>query len=264
MTPAPHAANPRPLLVGGAPIANGRVPVVCVPLVARTAEAIRHEAAAVMAKSPDVLEWRVDHFEGIADAQAVVALARAVRDVAPGTPLIVTRRSPREGGAASPLDDAQAIALYEAVCAAHCADFIDYELGNGAANFARVRDAAREHGVGLIGSFHDFTTTPGVPAIVETFTRAKREGADVAKVAVMPRDPRDVLTLLAATWQANAALDMPLISMARGPLGVLTRVAGSLYGSSLTFAAGVNASAPGQMPIDELRQALELFARASK
>jgi 3-dehydroquinate dehydratase-1 len=261
---APASLAARPLCVGGVPIANGRVPIVCVPLVARTSQAIDDEVVAVMAKSPDVLEWRVDHFEGIGDTQVVIAVARAVQDAARGTPLIVTRRSEREGGAATGLDDGQAIALYEAICAARCADFIDYELGNGGAKFARVRRAAREHRVGLIGSFHDFASTPSVSVLVEKFAQAKREGADVAKVAVMPHDPRDVLTLLAATWQARCALDMPLVSMAMGPLGVLSRIGGSLFGSSLTFAAGERASAPGQMQVDDLRQALDLFARASK
>jgi 3-dehydroquinate dehydratase-1 len=259
-----RVASARPLAIDGVPIAHGRVPVVCVPLVASTRQRILDEVAAVMAKSPDVLEWRVDHFAGIVDGPAVVAVAHAIRDAARGTPLIVTRRSPRVGGAATALDDTQAIALYEAICAARCADFIDYELGNGSANFARVRRAAHEHRVGLIGSFHDFATTPSVSVLVGKFAQAKREGADVAKVAVMPHDPHDVLTLLAATWQAHAALDMPLISMAMGPLGVVSRIAGALFGSSLTFAAGEQASAPGQMPVDDLRQALELLARATK
>jgi len=250
------ARSPKPLLVDGAPIAKGRVPAVCVPLVATSAQAILDEVAAVVRKSPDILEWRVDHFVDVADIEGVVALARRIRGAAVGTPLIFTRRSDREGGAPTPLDDAKAIALYEAVCAARCAEFVDYELGNGAADFARVRAVAHAHGVGVIGSFHDFSSTPGVPVLVEKFAQAKREGADVAKVAVMPNHPRDVLALLDATWQAAQALDVPLISMAMGPLGALSRIAGHLFGSSLTFAAGEKASAPGQMPIDALRGAI--------
>jgi 3-dehydroquinate dehydratase-1 len=253
----------KPLRVNGVPVANGRVPLVCVPLVARTAQAIHDEVDLVMQKSPDVLEWRVDHYADVADARAVVDLARRIRELARGTPLIVTRRSEREGGAATPLDDARAIALYEAVCAARCADFIDYELGNGTANFARVRRAAREHRVGLIGSFHDFSATPDADVLAEKFAQAKREGADVAKVAVMPHDPGDVLALLAATLHAQVTLDMPLISMAMGTLGVLSRVAGFMFGSALTFAVGAASSAPGQLAIDDLRAAVAILTHAS-
>jgi len=250
------ATSTNPLLVDGAPIAEGRVPAVCVPLVATTAPAILHEVAVIMQKSPDVLEWRVDHFVDVADIEAVVALARRIREEAAGTPLIFTRRSEREGGAPTRLDDAGAIALYAAICGARCAEFVDYELGNGTANFARVRAVAHEHGVGVIGSFHDFSGTPDAAALVAKFEQAKRERADVAKVAVMPTDAHDVLTLLDATWRAARAFDMPLISMAMGPLGALSRIAGHLFGSSMTFAAGERASAPGQMPIDALREAI--------
>ena len=254
----------KPLLVDGTPVAKGRVPAVCAPLVATAAPAILDEVAAIVQKSPDVLEWRVDHFVDVADIEAVVTLARRIRGAAAGTPLIFTRRSERGGGPPARLDDATAIALYESVCAARCADFIDYELGNGAARFARVRAVAHEHGVGLIGSFHDFSGTPDATALAAKFEQAKREGADVAKVAVMPNDQSDVLALLDATWHAAQTLDMPLISMAMGPLGALSRIAGHLFGSSLTFAAGEKASAPGQMPIDALRDAIALLDRATR
>jgi 3-dehydroquinate dehydratase-1 len=252
----------KPIVVRGSPIARGRVPAICVPLVATTAQAILDEVAAVVPKAPDVLEWRVDHYAGISDVDGVVALARRIRQVAQGTPLIFTRRRECEGGASTPLNDDDAIALYEAICDARCAELVDYELGNGAANFARVRRATREHRIGLIGSFHEFSTTPDVAVLVAKFAQAKREGADVAKVAVMPRDPADVLALLTATMQARVALDMPLVSMAMGPLGVVSRVAGSLFGSSLTFAAGENASAPGQLPVETLREAIAILSPA--
>jgi 3-dehydroquinate dehydratase-1 len=258
------ARSTKPLQVDGVPIANGRVPAVCVPLVAATAPAILDEVSAIVQQSPDVLEWRVDHYAGVVDVENVVALARGIREAAPRTPLIFTRRCEREGGAPTRLDDDRAMALYEAICSARCAEFVDYELGNGTANFARVRAVAHEHGVGVIGSFHDFSGTPDAGVLAAKFEQAKREGADVAKVAVMPADARDVLTLLDATWRAARALDMPLIGMAMGSLGVLTRIAGHLFGSSLTFAAGERASAPGQMPIDALRSAIGLIDQAPR
>jgi len=252
----------KPLCVNGSPIANGRLPVVCTPLVARTADAILAELATVMQASPDMIEWRVDHFGGIADAAAVVELARRIEAGANGTPIIFTRRSEREGGAPTSLADAQAIALYEAVCAARCVEFVDWELSNGAASVARVRAAARANGVALIASYHNFRDTPERGVLVEKFAQAAREGADVAKVAVMPNDAGDVLSLLDATWQASRALDIPLISMSMGPLGALSRIAGFMYGSALTFAVGAASSAPGQLGIDELRAALGVLHRA--
>nr|MBA3774763.1 type I 3-dehydroquinate dehydratase [Ramlibacter sp.] len=50
----------------GGPVGGGRVPAVCAPLVGRTREALLAEVAAVAARKPDILEWRVDFFEAIA------------------------------------------------------------------------------------------------------------------------------------------------------------------------------------------------------
>ncbi len=247
----------------GQPLGGGRLPAVCAPLVGRTGEQLVAEAAAVAAKQPHLLEWRVDFFEGIGDTAAVLASAAAIRTAAPGLPLLFTRRSSREGGEAIALSEPQLIALYRAVCASGRIDFIDYELGNEPAQVAQVREAARAGGVQLVLSFHDFHGTPGREALQQRFALAQQLGADVAKIAVMPRGMDDVLTLLAATLDASRTLTIPVISMAMGGAGAITRLAGGLFGSALSFAVGQQASAPGQWPIEELETALALLRKAS-
>jgi 3-dehydroquinate dehydratase-1 len=254
---------PRPITVRGAPIAQGRVPAICAPLVGRTADAILAELATVLRKSPDVIEWRVDHFTDIRDTGAVIDVARQIKSRAPSIPLVFTRRSEREGGAKTALAGDEAVELYEAVCAARCIELADWEMANGSASMTRVREAAHAHGVSLIASFHDFAATPANAVLFEKFAQAARDGADVAKVAVMPSDAGDVLRLLDATWRAHRALAIPLISMAMGPFGTLSRIAGAVFGSALTFAVGAASSASGQLAIDDLRTALDILQRAS-
>ena len=253
----------RPITIRGAPIAKGRVPAICAPLVGCTADAILEELATVLRKSPDVIEWRVDHFAGIRDTDAVIDAARQIASQAPAIPLVFTRRSEREGGAKTALVGNEAVELCEAVCTARCIDLVDWEMGNGSASMARVREAAHAHDVALIASYHDFAATPAYDVLFEKFAQAARDGADVAKVAVMPTDAGDVLRLLDATWQAHRALAIPLISMAMGPLGTLSRIAGGAFGSALTFAVGAASSAPGQLAIDDLRTALDILQRTS-
>jgi 3-dehydroquinate dehydratase-1 len=81
-------------------------------------------------------------------------------------------------------------------------------------------------------------------------------------VAVMPRDLDDVLTLLTATREASKKLHIPLISMSMGPLGALTRMIGGAFGSSLSFAVGAAASAPGQVPIEDLNTVLSIVNKS--
>ncbi len=105
-------------------------------------------------------------------------------------------------------------------------------------------------------SAHHFDRTPPVDEMVRAFARAADLGADVAKLAVMPRSARDVDALLAATADADRSLAIPLVSMAMGEMGVASRVIGFRYGSRITWASAGAASAPGQLPLTELRRRL--------
>ncbi|MDE2367748.1 MAG: type I 3-dehydroquinate dehydratase [Burkholderiales bacterium] len=241
---------------------GGETPLLCTPLVGRNAERVLAEAASVLRGKPDIIEWRVDFFDAIADTAAVIAVAQALRQLVGTLPIIFTRRSIREGGERIAIDDEGVVALYDAVAASRLVDFIDFEMGNDADQVRRVRESTRSHGVRLILSHHNFSYTPDVDFIVRLFLEAERLGADVAKVAVMPRDRADVLTLLTATERADAKSHIPLISMSMGPLGSVTRMIGGLFGSGLTFAVGEAASAPGQIPIGDLVAVFDIIRRA--
>jgi len=252
-----------PIQIGGRPLAGGRLPAVCAPLVARTREALAAEAAAVAAKQPDLLEWRVDFFEAIGDTAEVLRAAAGLRSASGGIPVLFTRRCQREGGQPLALEEAQVLALYEAVAASGCVDLMDFEMGNAPAHVAQARALTRRHGLPLVLSFHDFQRTPGDAELRARFEQAHRLEADVAKVAVMPQSIEDVHRLLGATLQASRALPLPVISMAMGGLGAVTRLCGGVFGSALTFAVGAAASAPGQIPIEEVRAALAVLQRAT-
>ena len=241
---------------------GGDQPLICSPLVGRTRERILAETASVVEKEPDVIEWRIDYFEGIADTPAVLEVARAIRGAAGDAPIILTRRSVREGGEPIALDDEGVVRLYDAVCADHNVDFVDFEMSNDAEHVRRVVAAARKAATRVILSYHNFSYTPGLAVLVQRFLEAERLGGDVAKVAVMPRDRADVLTLLAATVEADAKARIPLISMSMGPLGSVTRMVGGVFGSALSFAVGAGSSAPGQMPIADLNTVYDVIRRA--
>ena len=241
---------------------GGGTPLICTPLVGRTAQRVLAEAASVVAKGPDVVEWRVDYFEGIADTVAVLDVAQALRSAVGDLPIIFTRRSMAEGGEPIAIGNEDVVRLYDAVGATGLVDFLDFEMSNDADQVRHVRESAHKHGTRVILSYHNFGYTPGLDFLVQRFLEAERLGADVAKVAVMPRDRADVLTLLAATAQADAKGRIPLISMAMGPLGSVTRMIGGEFGSSLSFAVGEGSSAPGQIPIADLNAVFAVLRRA--
>jgi 3-dehydroquinate dehydratase-1 len=175
---------------------------------------------------------------------------------------LFTRRSIREGGEPIPLNEAEVVALTQAICAQRLADLVDFEMNSNPADIAQVRAAAQEQGMGLILSFHNFQQTPPQHEICQRFAQAQQLGADVAKVAVMPQRLEDVLAVLGATLESSQALDIPLISMSMGGYGAITRLFGGVFGSAMSFAVGATASAPGQVPIEDMNAITMLLRKA--
>lgn len=252
----------KPIELKGKPVGGGKFPLICTPLVGRTGDAILLEVQQVLAKRPDLLEWRVDFFEDIGHTPAVLELAAGIRQAAGAVPLLFTRRSSREGGEKIALSEEEVVALYGAVCRSGQVDLVDFEMSNDAAQVRQVRQFSQAHGVRLMLSFHDFHATPELDVLNRRFLQAQQLGADIAKVAVMPRRLEDVLTLLSATLQASQQLTIPLVSMSMGGYGSLTRLFGWAFGSAMTFAIGAGSSAPGQVPIEDLNTVLAILQKS--
>lgn len=246
----------KPISIRGKPTAY---PLICAPLVGADHHAVLEEAQAAVKVQADIVEWRIDFFRNF---QTLIRTGGALREILSGIPLLLTCRSVAEGGQRVPITEKQVVELYAEACAAGFADLVDYEMRNAEADIKAVREASRRHGVGMVCSFHDFERTPPLPELGRHFRRAQDLGGDVAKVAVMARSSEDVLTLLAATQQAAQALEVPLIGISMGPHGALSRTIGFAFGSALTFGVATAGSAPGQMPIGELRTAIEIARKA--
>ena len=131
--------------------------------------------------------------------------------------------------------------------------------GNCDYNFSRDKEDIFE-----LGDHVAFVTHGDVYGVSwgeeELVSRAQEMGADVAKIAVMPQSREDVMTLMEATMEADHSLDIPVVTMSMGRLGVLSRLAGTLTGSAMTFASVGEASAPGQIPIEQMRVFCQLLS----
>jgi 3-dehydroquinate dehydratase I len=248
-----------PLAVRGAGF-GGPKPLFCVPLVAKDLAALEEQARAARAVAADVVEWRADAYDGIG-IESVVEALRALRAILDREPLLFTLRARVEGGLQE-ISREDCTSIIESALRSGYVDLLDVELCNGAEFLEPLVATAHAHGARVIFSFHDFAATPAAGDLAATFEAMVRGGADVAKIACMPRSPEDVLLLLQATLAARRAFPQtPLCTMSMGALGSVSRVAGFLYGSDMAFAVGQAASAPGQIPIAEARAITEGLLR---
>ncbi|SDY20206.1 3-dehydroquinate dehydratase [Evansella caseinilytica] len=246
------------ITVKGITIGEG-APKICVPLVGKTISDLKKEAAYLQTLDPDVAEWRVDFFEYAEDVAKVMEALTDIRTVLCDIPLIFTFRSAKEGGEKQ-IDTASYLELNKAAAKSEQVEFIDVELFNREEDVKTLIETAHACHVFVIVSNHDFDKTPPKEEIVARLRKAQELGGDLPKIAVMPNSTADVLTLLDATLTMKEQYaDRPIITMSMAGKGVISRLAGEVFGSALTFGAGKQASAPGQIPVAELRQVLSLL-----
>lgn len=242
-------------------VIGGSHPLICLPLLAGTKEELLDQAAALVELAPDLVEWRIDGFAEVEDLAKSLSVLGELRRILGEIPLLFTCRIDQEGGMGK-IPREKRLALLLAAIESGNIDLIDIELCNGREFIDAVKTPARARHVALILSYHNFKETPAETFIYDKLLAAYEAGADIPKVAVMPKDYADVLVLLQATNRArNSVIDTPLITISMGEQGAVSRLAGGLFGSDITFAVGTASSAPGQIPIAEMRAVMAvLFA----
>ena len=234
-------------------------PKICVPITGRTREEIALRTAELKAAKPDLAEWRADWYEEVFDRKKLESMLVRLRKELGELPLLVTFRTKEEGGEQSIGAEAYAEFL-RTVLASGQADLIDVELFRGEMLLQDICKEAKAQGVKVIASSHDFEKTPAKEEILARLIRMQDCGADLLKLAVMPRDAGDVLTLLSATWEMKEQYaKQPVVTMSMGAKGAVSRLAGEVFGSVMTFGSAGVASAPGQVSVPELKMALEVL-----
>ena len=204
----------------------------------------------------DLIEWRIDFFDQVEDAEKLVKTAKKLRQVMSEMPLLTTFRIHFEGGV-NKLSEEEYFDICRVLIKEKATDLLDLELFRKTSKLKEIIAEAHENNIYIIMSSHDFDKTPATSELERRLTLMKTYGADIAKIAVMPNSARDVLNLLLATDNMKYKLNCPLITMAMGDLGKVTRISGEVFGSCLTFGTVGDASAPGQIESTNLKGILD-------
>lgn len=215
--------------------------LIAVPLTERNFSERVREAKE---KGADLVELRVDQFER-RDAEYVEERVREVKEV--GLGVILTVRSPEEGGR----DVRNRREIFERV--APLCDYADIELSSRDMIIS-VRNAVARGGGKLIVSFHNFELTPPNWVLREVLREGHRYGG-IPKVAVRANSYEDVARLLCVGNQEK----YEKILIAMGDVGSISRLAGYIFGSVITYSSLGESLAPGQLPLEDMVKLRELF-----
>ena len=233
-------------------------PLICVSVMDTKKEGIVAEIKRLVENQTEMIEWRVDAFEGVESPNAVREVLRELAPLVKNTILVFTFRSKEQGGLRS-MNNEKVYDLHQVAAESKIVDFIDVE-------YFYTEDADDEvyhlqkMGTKVITSHHDFHETPSSDVLFMLLEQMKHSNADIVKLAMMPQNAEDVLRLLEETNHFHKRYpEQLLITMSMGKIGTISRVCGELLGSCVTFGAGKNASAPGQIKKEKLEEILEVL-----
>lgn len=238
-----HSPNTSPPRIGR--VALGAVPRV---VVAVRDNADRGALETAMAAGASIVEARIDEFARHDKAYVQEQLERLR-----GLPLLATIRYKAEGGGWKG-SEAERLALYEAVLP-HC-DAVDAEI-YARDLFPALARMAREAHKTVIGSYHDFQGMPTARKLTATSTYGMARGAHIVKVAAMCRRKGDLEGL--ARFLLNRKPEHPTVLIGMGAVGAASRVFLPLLGSLLTYTFLGEATAPGQLTLDDTLKYLSTF-----
>lgn len=235
------------------------IPKICVPIVGKTNNEILVEAKSIKKLDIDLVEWRVDYYENVKDIEKVKEILVELRKELCEIPILFTFRSLKEGG-----EKAVSVEYYaelnKEIAETGMIDLIDIELFIGDDIVNSIVEFAHKRSVKVVMSNHDFIKTPEKEEIIRRLCMMQDLNADLPKIAVMPNTTADVLTLLSATDEmVNKYAKTPIITMSMAGIGVISRIACEIFGSALTFGAIKQASAPGQLEVNDLNSILKIL-----
>lgn len=246
-----------PMNVRNQVIGQGK-PKICVPIVTTSLEELRKAAVEVAKSSAELVEWRADWFDTVFDLESIKVALTELRKYLGDMPILFTFRSKGEGGEKE-ISYEKYKDMLTAVAETRLADLIDVEVFMSEETEELIEELHKKQAI-VVGSNHDFFGTPNKEEIIRRLCKMQEMGADIPKIAVMPQDKKDVMTLLEATFEmAHDHAKGPIVTMSMSQLGVSSRMWGEFFGSAITFASVGQASAPGQIGAEELREILDLL-----
>lgn len=212
---------------------------IAIPIFQAKKEDVIKVAEDCIEKGADVLEFRIDALDNpnFKDIQEIIEEINF--------PMIATNRISSEGGSFKGTEEERIDILLKC---APLVDYVDIELQSDDKYIKQIHDT----GVTTIVSYHDFHKTPEINEIMYIVEKEQKLG-DIAKVAFMPNDLDDTLKILAILSHCENT-----IAISMSDLGSYTRVMASKFDSPITFAAGTDVTASGQIDIETMKSLLNM------
>lgn len=230
-------------------------PAICIPLTGKNRTELKDELELIKNQPHQLVEWRADFMMAENNGNSFWYISREVLNTLGflkaelDVPVLFTIRTSREGGEID-IAAEDYIFINKLIADSGLAELIDVEAftAEGTDMVSAFVEYAHNAGQKVLLSNHDFEKTPAVEEMVRKYDFMNDLNGDIIKLAVMPKEEGDVAKLLeAAAITDEKYPDKALVAISMAETGMISRICAGQFGSVITFAAGKNASAPGQI-----------------
>ena len=138
------------------------------------------------------------------------------------------------------------------------ADIIDIDSDNSQ-RIRLVNEARRKHTKTLI-SHHEFDRMPGKDEISEMYLKMEKNGGDILKIAAFAKNEIETYEMLEGAAQySRLKKAKPIVAIAMGEEGQVSRICAGDFGSKLSYSCGSKPTAPGQFDAKKLSQYMDIY-----
>ena len=210
--------------------------------------------SAIAKHKVDMLELRVDLLKKL-NADYAVQVIKERRKLR--LPILLTIRNQKKEGAKANFSDDTKWRLFQALMP--LCTWVDIELSSPI--LAQSTALARKLKKKVVISAHDFKGMPAHPEILmkKALSLPGRQAgarADMFKIAALAKGPQDLIKMMEFT---ERHAKQPVVTMCMGPLGGLSRLLLPSVGSRWVFTFLNKPTAPGQIDVKTLKNALRLY-----
>lgn len=205
----------------------------------------------------ELIEWRADTYSWFQSHEKVLETLQKMREKMQNMPLLFNFRTIHTGGSQE-ISIADYRELYLQALSSKCVDIFEVELDLIEQLGGHIIQKLQEGGAKVILNDTYLTKTPEDSLLLFRLNLMEHLGADLGKIVVCPANRQEVFRLMEITLQAEAFVQLPIVTISLGELGRFSRVCGELNGSALAYAVINDEPKNGEFSIYDLVKALEL------
>ena len=150
----------------------------------------------------------MDWYDDVFDTEEVLTTAKQLNEALGEIPVLFTFRTSKEGGEKE-ISPEQYAQLNKAVAESGYVDLVDVEAFTWDEIVTSIISHAHANDVKVIASNHDFHKTPEKSDIIYRLRKMQDMNADIPKIAVMPQNKKDDLTLCSSTPYTSSNNGIP-------------------------------------------------------